>query len=95
MEIAEEMITFVNDKLSCELMDDMYYYQIFIQFAIFLDRVEKEHLLIQTTYRPVVSELHRLKTYPVTLELAQWLKNTYGIALKDQDVRWLNARGII
>ena len=92
MEIAEEMITFVNDKLSCELMDDMYYYQIFIQFAIFLDRVEKEHLLIQTTYRPVVSELHRLKTYPVTLELAQWLKNTYGIALKDQDVRWLNAR---
>lgn len=90
--IAQEMIDFVTTKLSCELSDDTYYYQIFIQFAIFLDRIEKEHFLVSTTYRPVVSELHNLKTYPVTVELSQWIFKKHGIQLKDQDVRWLNAR---
>ncbi|PWJ16293.1 BglG family transcription antiterminator [[Clostridium] innocuum] len=92
MAIAEQMIHFVTDKLSCELMDDMYYYQIFIQFAIFLDRIAKMHFLVQTTYRPVVSELHRLKTWPVTVELSKWLKDAHHIELKEQDIRWLNAR---
>lgn len=90
--ISEQMIHFVTNKLSCELMEDMYYYQIFIQFAIFLDRIANKHFLVQTTYRPVVSELHRLKTWPVTVELSEWLKETHYIELKEQDIRWLNAR---
>lgn len=92
LEIANQMIQFVTEKLSCELSDDMYYYQIFIQFSFLLDRISKQHFLVQTTYRPVVSELHRLKTWPVTVELADWLKEVHQIELKDQDIRWLNAR---
>lgn len=90
--IAGKMIDFISAKFGHPIGDDVYYNQIFIQLSIFLDRIEKYHFLVTTTYRPVVSELHNLKTFPVTVELSQWLASEYKIQLKDQDIRWLNAR---
>lgn len=91
MRIAEEMIDYLSEILNWKI-NDVYFNQIFIQFAIFLNRIENQHLLVTTTYRPVVSELHKLKTYPATLELSRWLAAERNIKLKDQDIRWLNAR---
>nr|WP_272483070.1 PTS sugar transporter subunit IIA [[Clostridium] innocuum] len=33
-----------------------------------------------------------MKTWPVTVELSKWLKDAHHIELKEQDIRWLNAR---
>lgn len=90
--IATEMIDFISNRLNCAISNDVYYNQLLIQFSVFLDRIDKQHFLVSTTRRPVVSELHKLKTYPVSVELCAWLEEKYHIKVKSQDIRWLNAR---
>lgn len=90
-QISKEMIKMALDKLSFQLDKD-YYIQIFVSFSIFISRIKQHQYLQSSPVRPVVTELHILKTYPIAVELAQWLKEKHGLDLPDLDIRWMNAR---
>lgn len=89
--ISKQMIQMAQEKLNFHL-DTNYYNQIFVTYAIFISRIREGHGLTEAPARPVVTELHILKTYPITEEITQWLKDTHGITMNDRDIRWVNAR---
>ena len=89
--IARSMIEIAQDKLGFR-MDTNYYAQIFISYSIFIQRIKKGHEITEAPARPVVTELHVLKTYPITEEIIQWLKEVHHIRVNDLDIRWVNAR---
>lgn len=91
LDLAQDMIHFIKEQLSFEI-GLTYYLQIYIQFTIFLDRISKQHKLISTPNRPVASELHILKTYPIAVELCSKLENKLKITIDELDIRWVNAR---
>lgn len=85
--IARSMIEIAQDKLGFR-MDTNYYAQIFISYSIFIQRIKKGHEITEAPARPVVTELHVLKTYPITEEIIQWLKEVHHIRVNDLDIRW-------
>lgn len=89
--ISRQMIQMAQDKLNFHL-DTNYYNQIFVTYAIFISRIRKGYGITEAPARPVVTELHILKTYPITEEITQWLKDAHGITMNDRDIRWVNAR---
>lgn len=89
--IAKKMIDIAQEKLGFHL-DTNYYAQIFISYSIFIQRIRKGCELTEAPVRPVVTELHVLKTYPITEEMIQWLVHTQSITINDLDTRWVNAR---
>lgn len=89
--ISKNMIEIIQDKLDFRL-DINYYIQIFVSFSIFVTRIKEDQILSDAPMRPVVTELHILKTYPIAVELSQWLFDQHGLTLKDFDIRWMNAR---
>ncbi|NBK97888.1 MAG: transcription antiterminator [Erysipelotrichia bacterium] len=91
LKLAKEMIAFIKERLSFE-MGLMYYLQIYIQFSIFLDRISKGHTLISTPNRPVASQLHILKTYPIAVELCKKIEVNLPYKIEELDIRWVNAR---
>lgn len=91
LDLAQEMIRFIKEQLSFEI-GLTYYLQIYIQFTIFLDRISKHHQLISTPNRPVASELHILKTYPIAVELCNKLEKKLKVEIEELDIRWVNAR---
>ena len=91
LNLANTMITFTKQRLSFE-MGLTYYLQIYIQFTIFLGRISKGHKLISTPNRPVASQLHILKTYPIAVELCTIIEQKLGVTIEELDIRWVNAR---
>lgn len=91
LNLAQTMIQFIKERLSFE-MGLTYYLQIYIQFTIFLDRISKQHKLVSTPNRPVASELHILKTYPIAVELCSKMEGILGVSIDELDIRWVNAR---
>lgn len=85
------MIDIAQEKLGFRL-DTNYYAQIFISYSIFIQRIQKGYEITEAPARPVVTELHVLKTYPITEEIIQWLKCCHHITVNDLDIRWVNAR---
>ena len=90
-DIAKKMIDIAQEKLGFRL-DTNYYAQIFISYSIFIQRIQKGYEITEAPARPVVTELHVLKTYPITEEIIQWLKYSHHITVNDLDIRWVNAR---
>jgi len=82
--IAKKMIDIAQEKLGFHL-DTNYYAQIFISYSIFIQRIRKGCELTEAPVRPVVTELHVLKTYPITEEMIQWLVHTQSITINDLD----------
>lgn len=89
--IAKTMIDIAQEKLGFQL-DTNYYAQIFISYSIFIQRIIKGCEITEAPARPVVTELHVLKTYPITEEIIQWLEEAHHITVNDLDIRWVNAR---
>lgn len=89
--LAKEMVENIEEQLSFEI-GLTYYLQIYIQFSIFLDRISKNHKLVSTPNRPVASELHTLKTYPIAVELCDQVKKKLSTSIDELDIRWVNAR---
>lgn len=91
LDLAKEMVEYIEEQLSFEI-GLTYYLQIYIQFSIFLDRISKNHKLVSTPNRPVASELHILKTYPIAVELCNHVKAKLSTSIDELDIRWVNAR---
>lgn len=91
LEISKKMIEIAETSLDFHL-DTNYYIQIFISYSIFISRIRGHHILSEAPTRPVVTELHILKTYPTTEEMIQWLADQHQIVVDDLDIRWVNAR---
>lgn len=89
--ISKQMIEFLNEHLEVQILED-YYNQLLVEMCIFLQRISFGHFLTQTRPRPVVTELHYMATYPVTVELCGWLEANYGLDIPKIEIRWLNAR---
>lgn len=89
--IAKEMISFMVEKLDFTI-ELNYYIQTIVYFTIFVNRISNCEYLIKTVERPIATELHILKTYPIAIELANHLIEKYNFSISEYDIRWLNAR---
>ena len=92
IDVAKDMMRFLEKKLNIDWQYENYNMHLFVQIVIYLDRHTKKHYMISNTKRPLVSELHNLKTYPITIELSRYVQEKYHLFFKEKDIRWLNSR---
>lgn len=89
--IAKEMIDYASAQMGSQI-ESIYYLQLYLTYVIFLQRIGNGFTMANTTIRPVTTELHKLKTFPVILDLISLLQEKYGYQVDLADIRWVNAR---